>query len=105
MSDECVIKHNGSATMLIDFVIPAPGQRVMEAWKTWNEWRLCGTPRTLCSPLDPSQLSAHAFNASAELSSLPHSSRIVLTTGVRRSASLQFTMARRFRRASRSVTP
>ena len=28
----------GGTTMIIDFVIPAPQQNVMEAWNTWNEW-------------------------------------------------------------------
>ena len=28
----------GGTTMIIDFVIPSPQQRLMEAWATWNEW-------------------------------------------------------------------
>lgn len=28
----------GGTTMIIDFVIPNPQQRVMEAWKTWRSW-------------------------------------------------------------------
>ncbi|MTI09439.1 dihydropyrimidinase [Curvivirga aplysinae] len=28
----------GGTTMIIDFVIPNPQQRIMEAWNTWNEW-------------------------------------------------------------------
>ena len=28
----------GGTTTVIDFVIPAPRQPVMEAWNTWNEW-------------------------------------------------------------------
>ena len=28
----------GGTTMIIDFVIPAPQQDVMEAWDTWNGW-------------------------------------------------------------------
>jgi dihydropyrimidinase len=28
----------GGTTMIIDFVIPSPQQRLMEAWTTWNEW-------------------------------------------------------------------
>lgn len=28
----------GGTTSLIDFVIPAKGQRLMDAWRQWNEW-------------------------------------------------------------------
>jgi dihydropyrimidinase len=28
----------GGTTMIIDFVIPNPQQRLMEAWASWNEW-------------------------------------------------------------------
>ncbi len=28
----------GGTTMIIDFVIPAPQQELMEAWNMWNEW-------------------------------------------------------------------
>ncbi len=28
----------GGTTMIIDFVIPNPQQRMMEAWASWNEW-------------------------------------------------------------------
>ncbi|MBE9557177.1 MAG: dihydropyrimidinase, partial [Proteobacteria bacterium] len=34
----------GGTTMIIDFVIPAPQQPLMEAWKQWREWseKACG---------------------------------------------------------------
>src|SRR5687768_8942160 len=28
----------GGTTMIIDFVIPNPKQRIMEAWNNWREW-------------------------------------------------------------------
>src|SRR3954454_2916903 len=28
----------GGTTMIIDFVIPSPKQRIMEAWKDWRGW-------------------------------------------------------------------
>ena len=33
----------GGTTMLIDFVIPSKGQRLMDAWRQWNEWALKAT--------------------------------------------------------------
>ena len=30
--------QTGGTTMLMDFVIPGKGQRLMEAWDMWNEW-------------------------------------------------------------------
>lgn len=30
--------QTGGTTMLMDFVIPGKGQRLMEAWESWNEW-------------------------------------------------------------------
>jgi D-hydantoinase len=30
--------QTGGTTMLMDFVIPGKGQRLMEAWESWNDW-------------------------------------------------------------------